>query len=106
VVFAGGTVTDLGFPTFGAGKDVAANAINDAGTIVGTGDLFTGTTVKPRAIRYQAGHAVDLNTLIAPGSGFTLTRATDVNDAGQIVGTASPDAHPDQTVSYVLTPLG
>jgi probable HAF family extracellular repeat protein len=104
VMFANGGVTDLNFPTFGAGRDVKANAINDLGTIVGTGDVIASFVV-PHAVRYQAGQAVDLNTLIAPGSGYTLTRAFDVDNAGQIVGTASPDAHPDQTLSYILTPI-
>jgi probable HAF family extracellular repeat protein len=104
VLYAGGTVTDLNFPTFGTGKDVKATAINDAGTVVGTGDTFTGRSVQPRAVRFQAGQTQDLNTLIAPGSGYTLKTAFDVNDAGQIVGTASPDAHPDQTLGYILTP--
>jgi uncharacterized membrane protein len=106
VLFANGTVSDLNFPTFNLGRDVTAHAINDAGTIVGTGDLFTGTVVQSRAVRYQWGQAVDLNTLIAPGSGFTLRTALDVNDAGQIVGTATPNAHPDQKLSYILTPTG
>jgi hypothetical protein len=47
--------------------DASANAINDSGVIVGqggNGDTFV----------YQNGHATDLNSLIAVGSGCTLRR--------------------------------
>jgi probable HAF family extracellular repeat protein len=95
VEFAGGQVTSLF-----SGK---AESINDGGTVVG----FTGTNSdNERAIRYQDGQAVDLNTLIAPGSGYTLLAANDVNDAGQIVGVARQDAHPSRQVGFLLTPLG
>jgi probable HAF family extracellular repeat protein len=91
VLFAGGKATDLGF----AGQ---ATAINNGGTIVGTsGDS--------RAVRYQGGKAVDLNTLIPAGSGFTLKAANDINDAGQIVGEGSTADKPDSTVGFILEPI-
>ena len=83
VLFANGKVTDLNAPGTGtAGGDAVANAINDNGVIVGqggNGDAFV----------YQNGQATDLNTLIAPGSGFTLLNADGINANGVIVGTAS-----------------
>ncbi|HEY6887074.1 MAG TPA: hypothetical protein VI300_04815 [Solirubrobacter sp.] len=101
VVFSGGTATDLNFPTAGAGADVRANAVNDGGTIVGTGDAKGGST----AVRYAGGQVVDLNTLIPAGSGLTLRTATDVNNDGQIVGSATPASDPNAVVGYVLTPV-
>lgn len=99
VLFAGGTGTDLNFP--GDGADVRANSINDSGTVVGTGDVSTGAT----AVRYKAGQVVDLNTLIPAGSGLTLRTATDVNNDGQITGSATPASDPNAVVGYVLTPV-
>ncbi len=49
----------------------------------GDGDAFV----------YQNGHATDLNSLIAAGSGFTLRSATGINDSAVIAGTASPGRH-------------
>jgi probable HAF family extracellular repeat protein len=100
VVFSGGTATDLNLPTAG-GADVRAKAINDGGTTVGTGDVKSGST----AVRYAGGQVVDLNTLIPAGSGLTLRTATDVNNDGQIVGSATPASDPNAIVGYVLTPV-
>jgi hypothetical protein len=33
---------------------------------------------------------LDLNTLIAPGSGFQLTNAFNINDRGEILAKAAP----------------
>jgi uncharacterized membrane protein len=98
VAFAGGQVTNLSFP----GAVAKAASINDSGTVVGwTGhDDQTGT-----AYRYQAGQVATLNSLIAPGSGYTLAIANDVNNAGQIVGIARQDAHPEHRVGFILTPI-
>ena len=44
----------------------------------------------------------DLNTLIAPGSGFTLSRATGISDTGFITGYGlNSDG---QTDAFLLTP--
>ena len=69
---------DLG----GTGEHNVALGINAAGVVVGT----AGQSGK-RAIRYtnKAG-LQQLNTLIDPASGWVLLEATDINDAGQIVG--------------------
>ena len=75
---AGGQVvqkTDLGLLGGGASS---ALAISQDGVVVGaSGDS---------AFRWSAGSLVDLNTVIASGSQWTLTRATGVNAAGRIVG--------------------
>jgi probable HAF family extracellular repeat protein len=100
VLFANGTVTDLNAPGTGTpGGDSSANAINDNGVIVGqggNGDAFV----------YSNGHATDLNTLIAAGSGFTLASANGINDNGVIVGTATSTSQPSQTFGFELTPIG
>jgi probable HAF family extracellular repeat protein len=99
VLFANGTVTDLNAPGTGTpGGDASANAINDNGVIVGqggNGDAFV----------YSNGHATDLNTLIAAGSGFTLRSADGINDNGVIVGTATSASQPGQTFGFELTPI-
>lgn len=90
------TVTDLNTPGTRL-SDASANAINDSGVIVGyggNGDAFV----------YQNGHATDLNSLIAAGSGFTLRSVTGTNDSGVIVGTASPGTAPGGTFGFELTP--
>jgi hypothetical protein len=38
----------------------------------------------------EGGHILDLNTLIAPGSGYQLTNAFNINDRGEILAKADP----------------
>jgi probable HAF family extracellular repeat protein len=86
---SGGKMTDLGLNVF-------PNAINDLGVIVGqgqTGDAFVDS----------GGTIQNLNNLVAPGSGFTLTEATGINDNGQIVADGSNNTT-GQTHAFVLTP--
>ncbi len=45
---------------------------------------------------------IDLNTLIDPASGWILTSARDINDAGQITGTGLFDGQPR---AFLLTPV-
>jgi len=57
--------------------------INASGVVVGTKGNFQ------RALLFtDAGGLQDLNTLIDPSLGWVLMSATDINDAGQIVGHA------------------
>jgi probable HAF family extracellular repeat protein len=66
----------------GQGLNSSANAINNAGVVVGSsgaGDAFV----------YSNGLATDLNNLIPAGSGFTLTNAVGISDSGQILAQAS-----------------
>jgi probable HAF family extracellular repeat protein len=59
-------------------------AMNASGAVVGKGPLGG---VGTRALLYtDALGFVDLNTLISPATGWTLLYASDINDAGQIVG--------------------
>jgi probable HAF family extracellular repeat protein len=65
---------DLGIP----GPKSGASDINDSGEIVGM--MLGGAFV------WQNGVVTNLNDAIPPGSGLTLVVATDINNAGQIVG--------------------
>jgi probable HAF family extracellular repeat protein len=79
---------------------VGATAVNASGQIVGWSRSADGST--SRAVLWQGGAIVDLNTLLPPGSGWTLTRAAAINDRGQIVGTGIHDGH---VRAFLLTPL-
>ncbi len=87
---------DLG--TLG-GLDSFATALDSTGDVVGRVELDIGQF---HAFLYQAGKTMDLNGLIDPNSGWTLTEADGINDQGQIVGKGvSPDGH---THGFLLTP--
>ncbi|RIK67666.1 MAG: hypothetical protein DCC65_05930 [Planctomycetota bacterium] len=77
-VDAGGSVTartDLGV----LGDDFSyAYGINAAGVVVGCSGS--------RAFRWRQGVLEDLNALIPSGAGWTLSRASGLNDSGVIVG--------------------
>jgi probable HAF family extracellular repeat protein len=82
-LYSGGSMTDLGaFHQYSSGL-----AINGSGLVVGSADVRnnTGFLVYHAAI-YQNGAPVDLNRLILPRTGWVLSAATSVNDAGEIVG--------------------
>ncbi len=80
-----GTMHDLGV----AGENSSGNGINSSGQVVG--DFFR-VTIPPsitpeHAFLYSnATGMVDLNSLIDPQSGWELTSAQAINDAGQITG--------------------
>lgn len=71
-----------GLGTLGGSSSVAF-AINNAGQIVGESTL-SGDTARHAFTSFGQGPLVDLNQLIASSAGFTLTRAMDINDVGQI----------------------
>jgi len=54
------------------------------------------------ALIVKNGHLVDLSTLTPSGSGFTLTDALAINDAGQIAADATTSAGRQHAV--LLTP--
>jgi probable HAF family extracellular repeat protein len=74
-----GPLEDLG--SLG-GLNSFARAINSSGQIVGKSGDAGGLT---HAFLY-IGSMVNLNQLMPAGSGWELIEATDINDAGQIVG--------------------
>lgn len=65
-----------------------ARALNEAGVIVGASDLVTDVGWGHHAFIYLDGHMVDLNTLVTGANGWEIIDATDINDAGQILGRA------------------
>jgi probable HAF family extracellular repeat protein len=101
---ANGTMTDLG--TLSGYQNSVARAINNAGQIVGDCWQPANTTdAVRRAFLYdtRTGTMTDLNQLIAPGSGWVLLDAFDINDAGQIVGRGLQGG---AMHAFLLTPTG
>src|SRR4029077_6389274 len=78
-----GVMTDLGnLPGDCASQ---ATAINSSGQIVGNGSLDC--TNEAHALLFENGGApIDLNTLVAPGSGVTFLNPFNINDRGEIAG--------------------
>jgi probable HAF family extracellular repeat protein len=95
-----GTMTDLG--TLG-GPSSEAVAINDAGDMVGGSQLPGSPGSYPNVgFLYHHGVLTDLNTLLVPGSGWTIVAANGINDAGQIIGVGIDAARFQHAV--LLTP--
>ncbi len=72
-----------------------ATWINSKSQVVGTSGN-SDFSVQHAFLWEKGGPAIDLNTLIAPGSGLTLTSAGDINDRGEIAGAgvlANGDTH-------------
>lgn len=92
-----GIITGLG--TLG-GASSQANAINNAGQIVGSSD----TAISQSAFIYANGSMHDLNTLVNPSVGVTLQEATAINSSGQIAVNGTNSA--GQQRAYLLTPIG
>jgi probable HAF family extracellular repeat protein len=89
-----GVMTDLG-----VGVDSSALGINSSGQIVGTA-AFSASSSSHIAFLWQGGATFDLNTLIAPDTGWVLTSANSINDLGQIVGYGT---YQGQTHAFILT---
>ncbi len=67
-------------------RDATALRVNAAGQVVGYACAFRGKEEDSRALLWRGGTPTDLNDLLPSGSGWTLTQATGINDAGWIVG--------------------
>jgi probable HAF family extracellular repeat protein len=92
-----GRMRDLGLLPGHASSE--ANAISVNGDVVGRSgspDLSDS-----RAVLWRGGRAIDLNTLIPPGSGWTLSNATGINDLQHIVGVGIRNG---ETRAILLTP--
>ena len=97
VMWQSGAVTDLG--SLG-GTSSIAYGVNSRGEAVGTATTTTGAD---QGFLHTAGGMVNLNTLLAPGSGATITVAYAANVHGQIAGSALIAG---QTRAVLLTPSG
>ena len=87
--------------TLPGGAWSSATGINNNGQVVGL--AYTGSDANPHAFLWQTGAGMlDLNSLIAPSSGWTLNSATAINDKGQIVGYGNDPAN--QSHAFLLTP--
>jgi probable HAF family extracellular repeat protein len=81
-LYNGSAMIDLG--TLGGSWGSTAYAINNSGQIVGESGI-TGDT-EEHAFLYSGSTMYDLNTMIDSMSGWTLSWASDINNAGQIMG--------------------
>ena len=78
-----GVMTDLG--NLPGDCSSQATAINSSGQIVGNGSLDC--TNEAHALLFENGGApIDLNTLVAPGSGVIFLNPFNINDRGEIAG--------------------
>jgi probable HAF family extracellular repeat protein len=79
-----------------------ASGINNNGTIIGrmNTSLSGGNS---RAFIWEDGIMTNLNQLIPPGSDWILESVSDINDAGQIVGTG--EAPNGETHAFLLNPV-
>jgi probable HAF family extracellular repeat protein len=88
VFYSNGVWTDLG--KFSGSSTTEATGINLSGQIVGTA-LFPQQSYHPPIpgkhvpLIVRNGALVDLNTLVASNSGFTITDAIGINDSGRIL---------------------
>lgn len=97
-LYHNGSMVDL----FPAGP-ATAWSINTRGHVVGRLASQTSPTGW-HAFRYCGGAATDLNGLLPAGSNVELVDASDINDNGQIVGTAVPTGS-SALRAYLLSPL-
>ena len=81
------------------GQESIANALNDNGDIVGRS--FNADEEERAMLWTEDLGMIDLNTRIAPESGWVLTEAWDINNAGQIVGEGLLDG---EQRAFRLTP--
>jgi probable HAF family extracellular repeat protein len=87
VLWKHGSIIDLG--TVAGDTCSGANWINSQGQIVGFGSADCNNE-DHAGLSENGGPLVDLQTLVLPGSGVTLTNALFINDRGEIAGRGNP----------------
>lgn len=99
-LWADGAIIDLG--TVAGLRHSRASSVNNRRQVVGHASGFYGfPTIDGVAVLWQAGQAIDLNTLIPAGSGWTLRHAQTITERGEIVGYGTRDG---QTRAFLLRP--
>ena len=93
----GGPLQDLG-PLGGGGS--TGQAVNASGQSVGSSTTAAGAI---HAFLYSDGLMVNLNSLITPGSGFTLVSASGISDTGYITGYGGTSKGPSH--AFLLIPV-
>jgi probable HAF family extracellular repeat protein len=97
----GGALHDLGALSGGTSS---ALGINSFGQVVGDATIASsGEGQVFHAFVYTNGQLLDLNSLISPSLGITLTSASGINDLGQIVASGYSDSD-FSAHAYLLTP--
>ena len=110
-LYQNGKMTDLGsLPGY---QDSVARAMNTSGQVVGhVGNSITSSygaylsysrdsLIHAALFDANSGKVTDLNTLLAPGSGWILQDALGINDSGQIIGSGTFNG---VDRSFLLTP--
>lgn len=104
VLWDQGNVVDLGgLSLFSKTTGNYARAVNNSGQVVGS-SFVSSRDAHAYIWEDTLTGMVDLNSLIDPlsGTGWSLLEATDINDAGQIVGTG---LYGGLTRAFLLTPV-
>lgn len=91
-----GVMSDLG--TLG-GDSIEARDINESGQVVGRADIAS--YYYDHAFLWENGVMTDLNDLLPADSGWELTYASGINDAGKIIGYGNYNG---LTVGYMMEP--
>jgi probable HAF family extracellular repeat protein len=89
-----GMMTDLG--TIGTDPCSRALSVNSQGQVVGFTAAVCGGPATHGFLWEDGGPAIDLNTLVPPGSGLSLVEAIYINERGEIAGDgvlANGDVH-------------
>jgi probable HAF family extracellular repeat protein len=104
----GGVISGPAISTPGQGSQLISTtggdafAINNLGKVVGAYIPQPQISAQTDAFLWSGGKLYDLNTLVGLGSGWSMTTATGINDAGQIVGYATDPS--GQYHALLLTP--
>jgi len=99
-VYSNGVFTSIG--TLGYTGDVFGYSINSFGDVVGS--AYDSVNEHLHAFLYHAGSMTDLNDQVTNLSGWRVTVATRINDAGEIVAWVFNDTS-QQWQTAVLTPI-
>jgi probable HAF family extracellular repeat protein len=87
--------------TLPGGTYSSRQGINQSGQVTGYSDSGT-SGGNNRAFLFSNGTMSDLNSLIPPNSGWTLSEAFGINDTGQITGTGAING---ATHAFLLNPV-